>query len=127
MATHQAMTAVVDFDCLESGCGQNLKVDLMTLKAAKGQLACPACHHQYQFDRAFLNKLEKLRALVLAVREAEDILGSINIAVTTPAGEVRLPYRLLLTRLNTLVSLDVNGKLVDFNFRVEPLGEKAFR
>jgi hypothetical protein len=99
----------------------------MGLKENKGNVSCPGCHRPYQFDRAFLEKLEKLRAIVVAVRGAEDILGHCNVAVTTPMGEVKVPYQLLLTRLNTLISLEVNDKVIDFNFRVEPLGDGSFR
>ena len=77
--------------------------------------------------QSLLQKLEKLRVLILAVQDAEDILGDCNIAVVTPAGEVQLPYRLLLTRLNTLVSLNCNGKKLEFNFRVEPLNNASFK
>jgi len=117
----------IDFDCLEEDCNTTIQFNLMSLKENQGQVGCPNCHRQYQFDRSFLKKLEKLRNLVLAVREAEDILGSCNIAITTPAGEVKIPYQLLLTRLNTMISLSVGGHQMDFNFRVEPLQDGTFR
>ena len=119
------MKAHVDFDCLEDGCGHTVEFDLMSLRDSKGLIGCPNCRRQYQFAKGFLEKLEKLKKLVIAVRECESILGDCNIAVATPAGEVKVPYRLLLTRLNTLISLDVNGESVDFNFRIEPLDEQV--
>ena len=75
----------------------------------------------------FLEKLEKLRRLLLAVKDAEDILGDVNVGVTTLNGEVKIPYRLLLTRLNTMITIDVGGQQVDFHFRVEPLDNGSFR
>lgn len=122
-----SMKAVVDFVCAEEDCGHTVQFDLMSLKAAKGLASCGNCHRPYQFEQAFLDKLEKLRCLILAVQDAGDILDECNVSVTTPAGEVKIPYRLLLTRLNTLISLEAGGKTMDFNFRVEPLNDATFK
>ena len=120
------MLALIEFDCIERDCNTSVQFNLLDLKREKGRVKCKNCHKLYQFDKDFLAKLEKLRVLIIAVRDAEDILGDCNISVVTPAGEVKLPYRLLLTRLNTLVSLNCNGKKLEFNFRVEPLSDVAF-
>lgn len=127
MAKTPNLAALIDFECLEAGCGATVRFDLMGLEKNDRQVACPECHRPYRFDKAFVTKLEKLRQLVLAVREAEDIIGDCNVGVATPAGEVKLPYRLLLTRLNTLVSLKAFDQAIDFTFRVEPMSDAAFR
>lgn len=118
--------AMVDFACLEADCDELIKFNVMGLQKDEGRISCPHCHRQYQFDEAFLEKLGKLRNLILSVREAEDILGDCNVAVTTAGGEVKIPYRLLLTRMNSLLTLDVGGEKVDFCFRIEPI-EGSFR
>ena len=120
------MLAHIEFDCIEKDCDTSIQFNLLELKNDKGRIKCKSCHKLYQFDKEFLAKLEKLRVLILAVRDAEDILGDCNISIVTPTGEVALPYRLLLTRLNTLISLNCNGKKLEFNFRVEPLNDTAF-
>lgn len=127
MSAANEMKAQVDFDCIEPDCGVEIQFNLLDLTGQAGSVQCRKCHRLYQFDRQFLSKLEKLRILILAVRDAEEILGDCNVAVTTPAGEVKIPYRLLLTRLNTLISVDLNGTKLDFNFRVEPLNKMSFR
>lgn len=125
MAEEPALKAVIDFDCID--CGQTVQFNLMTLKENKGQLSCEHCHRLYKFGKDFLAKLEKLRRLVLSVQDAEDILGNIQVAVTVPGGEVKVPYKLLLTRLNTLITLRVGDREIDFNFRIEPLNDGAFK
>jgi hypothetical protein len=127
MAKKPSLAALIDFECIEPDCGATIRFDLMSLEKNDRQVTCPDCHRPYRFDKGFVTKLEKLRQLVLAVREAEEIIGDCNIGVATPAGEVRLPYRLLLTRLNTLVSLKAFDRVIDFTFRVEPLNEATFR
>jgi len=121
------MCALVDFVCLDDECGSTVRFNLMELIRDKGRVACEVCHREYRFKTDFVEKLKRLRELILAVTAAEDILGDAKVAVTTPAGEVKVPYRLLLTRLNTLISLDVGGRRVDFNFRVEPLNQASFK
>ena len=122
------MRAIIDFNCMEEDCDEVIQFNLMQLRENDGLLKCPCCHRQYEFaDDVFLGKLNKLRNLLLAVQEAEDILGDVNVGVTTLNGEVKIPYRLLLTRLNTMITLDVGGEKVDFHFRVESLDNASFR
>ena len=122
------MRAIIDFSCMGDDCDETIQFNLMQLKEDKGLLKCPSCHRQYEFaDDEFIGKLEKLRKLLLAVQDAEEILGDCNVGVTTLNGEVKIPYRLLLTRLNTMITLDVGGTKVDFHFRVEPLDNASFR
>ncbi len=121
------MKALIDFNCIENDCGTTIHFNLLDLMKNGSKVTCGHCHRIYQFDPAFIQKLEKLRVLILAVRDAEEILGDSNISVVTPAGTVTLPYRLLLTRLNSLISLDCNGTKMDFNFRIEPLNDATFK
>ncbi|MFO7821625.1 MAG: hypothetical protein R6V56_06200 [Lentisphaeria bacterium] len=118
------LRAVVDFICLDDDCESVIKFNILDLEESNGRVTCPVCHREYDFDRPFLQKLERLRNLILSVREAEDLLGDVNVAITTSTDEVRIPYRLLLTRLNTIISIDIGGRQVDFNFRIEPLNEE---
>ncbi len=117
------LVAVVDFVCFDHECDSVIVFNVMELENSKGRVICPECRREYHFDRSFIDKLRRLRKLIFAVREAEDMLGDINVAVTTPMGEVKVPYQLLLTRLNTIISLDVDNRKIDFNFRIEPLNE----
>jgi hypothetical protein len=119
--------AQADFVCLDDECDAVIQFNIMDLEAAKGQVMCPACRRAYHFEKSFIDKLSRLRKLILAVRDAEDLLGNVNVAVTTPTGEVKVPYQLLLTRLNTVFSFDIGGRQVDFHFRIEPLNEGAIR
>ena len=119
--------AKIDFPCQDTDCEEIIDFNLMELKKKDGLVNCPCCHSQYDLsDEGFISKLEKLRNLLLSVREAEDILGDCNVGVMTLAGEKKVPYKLLLTRLNTMITLELNDKKVDFTFRVEPLKDSQF-
>ena len=99
----------------------------MDLAADDFQVLCPKCHRPYAFDEALKSKLNKLKNLILVLRDAESILGDCNVAVTVPAGEVKIPYALLLTRLNTMITLKLGEKKVDFHIRIEPTSADTFR
>ena len=104
-----------------------VKFNLMDLASDDFQVLCPKCHRPYAFDEALKTKLNKLKNLILVLRDAESILGDCNVAVTVPAGEVKIPYALLLTRLNTMITLNIGDKKVDFHIWIEPTSANTFR
>lgn len=119
--------AEVDFDCLDSECTGVITFNLAETLGDKFQGLCRQCHKSYEFDKVLRGKLRKLSELIIAVRKAEDILGDCNVAVTVPGQTVKIPYSLLLTRLNTMITLKIGDKDVDFHFRVEPSSPETFR
>lgn len=130
MAEAKAMNtsgAQLDFVCVEPDCGGVAKFNLMELDKAGFQALCPKCHRPYEFDEQLREKFLKLRNLILAVRDAEPILGDCSVAVAVPAGEVKVPYALLLTRMNTMITLDLGGEKVDFHLWIEPASADTFR
>ena len=54
-------------------------------------------------------------------------LGDCNVAVAVPAGEVKIPYSLLLTRMNTMITLNLGDQKVDFHLWIEPSSADTFR
>jgi hypothetical protein len=117
----------VDFECLAPNCNTPVAFNLMDATEKDKQIICPSCHHAYEFEDDLKDKLTRLLKLILAVREAENILGDCNVSVNVPSGTVKIPYPLLLTRLNTLISLDMQGRKVDFHFRMEPSSADTFK
>ena len=88
---------------------------------------CPSCHRAYALDAALRDKLTRMMELIGTIRGCEDILGDSVVSVNVAGGEVRIPYALLLTRLNTMISLDVGGRKTDFHLWVEPSSPQTFR
>ena len=119
--------AEVDFECFNDECGGVIAFNLTDALDNEFQGICKECHKSYAFDVDLKEKLTKLSDLIIAVRKAEDILGNCNVAVTVPGQTVKVPYSLLLTRLNTMITLKLGDKDVDFHFRVEPSSPETFR
>ena len=125
--TEDVSTAEVDFECLNEECGKTVKFNLIEAIDKDFQLVCGNCHKSYAFDEKLREKLRKFCEMIIAIRGAEDILGNCSVAVTVPGKTVKIPYALLLTRLNTIVTLQFGDKKVDFHFRVEPASPQTFR
>ena len=120
--------AQIDFHCLEDDCSGVVKVNLAEVCNSDFQAVCPKCHRAYELDSDLQDKLGRMLKLVAAIREAEDILGDSSVAVTVAgAKEVKIPYALLLTRLNTLITLNFGDRKVDFHLWIEPASADTFR
>ena len=116
----------VDFSCVTEGCDEVVTFSILEMEE-RSRIRCPGCGKEYNFDLELIGKMKKLKQLIVAVREAAGILGNVNVAVDVQGHTVRIPYRLLLTRLNTLLTLEIQGKKIDFHLRVEPLEEVTIR
>ncbi len=113
--------ANVDFACINKECKSTIIFNLLNhLENNNKQVICPNCHSAYELNQELLEKLKKLRNLILTIKESKEILSDCNVGVATPEREVKIPYLLLLTRMTTMISIELNGTKVDFNFRVEP-------
>lgn len=112
----------IEFNCLEEKCGKQILFKLEEVEE-KPSVHCPNCKKEYNFNGSFIGKLKKFDNLISAVRDAKDILGDTNVAINFKNHDIRIPYRLLLTRMNTLFKINIGNKKVEFKFRVEPLEE----
>ncbi len=117
----------VDFVCIEPECKEVVKFNLLDCASEDFKVTCPKCGKTYDFDEEMRGNLKKLLNLILAIREAGPVLGDCNVAVAVPGGEIKLPYAMLLTRLNSLITLPVGDKKVDFRVWIEPAASGAFR
>ena len=83
---------------------------------------CSGCNKQFGIEsdtiarqiRLFVDLCQQLKA-------SEEILANAAIAVTVGSTEVKIPFRLLLTRLKSTLVLDVGGKNIAVSSRTEPL------
>ncbi len=119
--------AQIDFHCFDEHCDGIVKFNLADIAGRDFQAVCPKCHHAYTLDATLRDKLGRMLILINAIRQAEDILGDSNVSVNVAGGEVKIPYALLLTRLNTLITLEVGDRKVDFHLWIEPSSPDTFR
>ena len=126
-STPAAPKAQFDFHCLADDCEGVVGFDINSIADPEFQAVCPVCHRAYALDDVLRDKLCRMMKLISAIRDSEDILGDSVVSVNVAGGEVRIPYALLLTRLNTLISLEIAGQKTDFHLWVEPSSPDTFR
>ncbi|MBE6356614.1 MAG: hypothetical protein E7058_05830 [Lentisphaerae bacterium] len=126
-STPAAPKAQLDFHCLTDDCEGVVGFDIADVADADFQAVCPVCHRAYALDETLRGKLLRMMKLIASIRECEDILGDSVVSVNVAGGEVRVPYALLLTRLNTLITLEIAGRKIDFHLWVEPSSPQLFR
>jgi hypothetical protein len=110
----------LEFRCIKDDCGAVVKFAVFDV-ARNHSIRCTACGKEYTFGDDLLSKLDKFERLCRAVNEAQDILSDTNVAINVYSHEVKIPFRLLMTRLNTQLNLDVGGRDIQIRFRVSPL------
>jgi hypothetical protein len=110
----------LEFRCIKDDCGEVVKFSVFDM-AKNDSIRCGACGKEYTFGDELVSKLDKFEKLCRAVNEAQEILSDTNVAINVYSHEVKIPFRLLLTRLNTQLNLDVGGRDVQIRFRVSPL------
>lgn len=86
-------------------------------------VSCPHCQKNYRFSDEITGKLKKFEALCKQIQASEDILGDTAVAIDVGAKHVRVPFRLLLTRLGSVLTLQMGEQKVEITFRTEPLAD----
>jgi hypothetical protein len=88
-------------------------------------IGCPDCGRSYLFeDEALRRQLHLFTALCRQLRDSEEILSNTSISVTMGDQHVEVPYKLLLTRLNSKLRLTVGCKEITITFRMDTVQEE---
>lgn len=115
-------------DCIS--CKTPVLFSLIELESPSQIVSCSECGKKYGFGQEPLRRqLHKFAALCLQIKESEEILGNASVAVDigsshTGTNSVKIPFKLLLTRLKSTLDLTVDGEKFLISFRVEPTATK---
>lgn len=85
------------------------------------QIPCSGCKKSYAFAEDIRRQIKKFANLCEKIQESEEILGKTAVAVDVGPHHVKVPFRLLLTRLGSVLDLDIDGQKLEILFRTEPL------
>lgn len=109
----------LQFNC--QSCEQPISFSVFQLEDTKS-LNCEHCQKKYAFtDETLTRQLKKFEALCKQLIDSEEILANTAVGIDMGEHRVKIPYRLLLTRLNSTLDLMVGSQRVAISFRVEPL------
>jgi hypothetical protein len=106
----------LEFSC--QNCKNPIQFSIFDLKE---NLSCKTCRLLYDFNDARLKRqLEKFESLCRQIQQSEEILSDTSVGVSIGDREVQIPYKLLLTRLNSTLQLMIDDQPLRITFRVEP-------
>lgn len=107
------------FTC--QACEHPVPFSVFDLRSDQGTVCCAGCGVAYAFGDATLQRqLEQFDALCRQIAASEEILSRVSVGIQVGGQEVRVPYRILLTRLNSKLELVMGDKTLTIAFRMEP-------
>lgn len=111
----------LEFECQE--CKTAIRFSIFQIEKSP-HLDCPHCSKKYVFnDEKLIRQLGKFEALCRQIRDSEEILGNTSVGIDVGGNQVKIPFKLLLTRLSSCLDLSVGGKPLTISFRFEPLND----
>ncbi len=109
----------LEFECIE--CKQAVIFSIFDLDKPDSSIICSSCKKQYLLeDETLKRQLRKFEALCKQIIDCEEILGNTSVGVRVKDEEVKIPYKLLLTRFNSSLELTIGDQKVAILFRLEP-------
>lgn len=111
---------LLQFKCLACKCPVSFSV--FELDSQDSIIPCNHCNRKYGIqDEGLKRQIKKFEALCLQILDSEEILSSIAVGIDVGEHQVKVPYKLLLTRFNSMLDLNIGGQKVSIAFRLEPL------
>lgn len=108
----------LQFSC--QSCQNPIQFSVFDLEASEG-IICPECSLVYDFSEEGLQRqLRKFENLCRQIQASEEILSNTSVGIFLGDREVKIPYKLLLTRLNSTLDLIVGDRPLTITFRIEP-------
>jgi transcription elongation factor Elf1 len=109
----------LQFPC--QNCHNKIDFSIVELANNKDKLKCSHCSLVYDFKNEDLKRqLKKFVDLCYQIYESQEILSQASIGVSVGEKEVKVPFKILLSRLNSMLDLMIGDKPVTITFRIEP-------
>lgn len=113
---------LLQFCCPE--CRRPVHFSLFDIEKHASTIECSECNLSFDFsDETLLRQLRRFEALCLQLKESEEILSNTAVGIYVGDREIKIPYKLLLTRLNSTLDLNIGGQPMTITFRTEPASE----
>jgi hypothetical protein len=110
---------VLEFAC--QSCHSPINFSIFELEKREGEIPCSSCTFIYDFsDENLRRQLRKFEALCRQIQQSEEILSNTSIGIHIGDREVKIPFKLLLTRLNSTLDLLIGDQPLTITFRIEP-------
>jgi hypothetical protein len=102
-------------------CSNPVNFSIFELENGEEGVACTECGLVYDFsDESLQRQLKKFENLCLQIQESEEILSNSSIGIYLGDREIKIPYKILLSRLNSTLDLKMGEQTLSIVFRIEP-------
>lgn len=114
-------TGIFRIECIK--CKNPVAFSLVDLESKEDLITtCSDCGKKYAIDNEFLRKqLLQFAKLCREIQASEEILGNAQIAVDVGPHSIKIPFKILLTRLKSILDLQIGDSKVTVTFRTEPV------
>lgn len=110
----------LQFSC--QACQNPICFSVFDLDNAESRIHCAECGKKYALnDETLKRQLKKFEALCRQIVESEEILSQTAVGINVGEYQVKVPYKILLTRLNSTLDLMIGNQPLSIAFRIEPL------
>lgn len=110
---------LLQFQCQK--CKNPVNFSIFELENSDEGVICPDCGLIYDFnDESLKRQLRKFEDLCLQIQRSEEILSKASIGIYLGDREIKIPYKLLLSRLNSTLDLTLGDHPLTIVFRIEP-------
>jgi len=111
---------LLQFNC--QSCQNTINFSIFNIK--KGGITCNECHTSYDFsDEKLSRQLSLFETLCHQIQQSEEILSNTSVGIYIGDREIKIPYKILLTRLNSTLDLMIDGRPLTITFRIEPAAD----
>ena len=119
MDTLEKTETNLEFKCRE--CNSPVFFSVLDNKGLSKTITCSKCKKKYVLGTQILDQLKQFEGLCKQIQLSKSIFGQAAIAVDVGPHQVKIPFQLLLTRLSSVLELNVGGENTTIAFRVDTL------
>ncbi len=105
-------------------CQAFVRFSVFEIEKQNGKIACSQCDLIYDFeDETLKRQLCLFEALCFQLKQSEEILSQTSVGIYIGDREIKIPYKLLLTRLNSTLDLMIGEHQTTITFHMEPTND----
>jgi hypothetical protein len=116
---------VLHFPC--QACQHSVEFSVFELEKIGNKIKCKGCGLIYDFnDETLKRQLRLFENLCRQIQLSEEILSDTSVGVFVGDREIKIPFKILLSRLNSSLRLTMGNQPFNISFRLEPTTDFAF-
>jgi len=109
----------LEFKCTE--CNHPVYFSVLNDQQLSKTITCEKCDKKYLLGTQILSQLKQFEALCKQIQQSKEIFGQSAVAIDVGPHQVKIPFQLLLTRLSSVLELNIGKEKTNIAFRVDTL------